>query len=341
MRHCNAAGLLGVIIEVSLSIHVCVVADDLDGVLVSTDSTVCAETPELAVDSAFRCSDKTLACLKGKTCNIIYDTDCEALLVEVLEYSLDLCRICVLGTKSVTSGVDLDILEFGIEQSCNNVEVKRLAVSARLFCSVKNVDDLDSLRDSCDECFVAERTIQSDFDKTDLCAFRIEVIDRLFDCLVNGTHSDDDGLGILCAIVVEQLIVCSDLGVNFVHVHLNDFRHLVIVRVGSFTSLEEDIRVLCRASLARMIRIQSVITELLDRIMIYHLVKICIIPCADLLNFVRSAETIKEIDERKAAFKSCHMSDRCKVHYFLYGRLAEHTCTCLATCIYVRVIAKD
>ena len=30
------AGLLGVIIEVSLSVHVCVVTDDLDGVLVST-----------------------------------------------------------------------------------------------------------------------------------------------------------------------------------------------------------------------------------------------------------------------------------------------------------------
>ena len=56
--HCNTAGLLGVIIEVSLSVHVCVVADNLDGVLVGTYSTVCAKTPELTVCSSFRSCNK-------------------------------------------------------------------------------------------------------------------------------------------------------------------------------------------------------------------------------------------------------------------------------------------
>ena len=40
----HAAGLLGVILEVCLNILVGMVADDLDGVLVSTDSTVAAQT---------------------------------------------------------------------------------------------------------------------------------------------------------------------------------------------------------------------------------------------------------------------------------------------------------
>ena len=58
VRHGNTAGLLGVIIEVSLSIHVGVVTDDLNGVLVSTYSTVSAQTPELAVDGSFRSGNK-------------------------------------------------------------------------------------------------------------------------------------------------------------------------------------------------------------------------------------------------------------------------------------------
>ena len=48
----DAAGLLGVVLEVGLDVLVRVVADDLDGVLVRTDGTVAAETPELALDGA-------------------------------------------------------------------------------------------------------------------------------------------------------------------------------------------------------------------------------------------------------------------------------------------------
>ncbi len=106
VRHCNTAGLLGVIIEVSLSVHICVVTDDLDGVLVSTYSTVCSKSPELTVDGSFRSCNKRSACLKRKVCNIIYDTDGEFLFVCILIYSNDLCRCSILGTKSVTSCED-------------------------------------------------------------------------------------------------------------------------------------------------------------------------------------------------------------------------------------------
>ena len=45
----DAAGLLGVVLEVRLDILIGVVADDLGGVLVGDDSTVTAQTPELAL----------------------------------------------------------------------------------------------------------------------------------------------------------------------------------------------------------------------------------------------------------------------------------------------------
>ena len=50
----DAAGLLGVILEVGLRLQVGVVTDDLDGVLVGADGAVRAQTPELAGGGARR-----------------------------------------------------------------------------------------------------------------------------------------------------------------------------------------------------------------------------------------------------------------------------------------------
>ena len=56
MGDSDTAGLLRVILEICLSILICVVTDDLDGVLVCADCTVAAESPELALDRALgRC----------------------------------------------------------------------------------------------------------------------------------------------------------------------------------------------------------------------------------------------------------------------------------------------
>ncbi len=47
MGNGNTTGLLGVILEVCLDVLVCVVTDDLGGVLVRTNSTITAETQNL------------------------------------------------------------------------------------------------------------------------------------------------------------------------------------------------------------------------------------------------------------------------------------------------------
>ncbi len=54
MRHRYTAGLLGIIIKVRLGIHIGVVTDDLDGVLVCADGTICAKSPEFTVRRSFR-----------------------------------------------------------------------------------------------------------------------------------------------------------------------------------------------------------------------------------------------------------------------------------------------
>ena len=89
-------------------------------------------------------------------------------------------------------------------------------------------------------------------------------------------------LCVFCSVVVEQFVVCSDLCIYFVHVILNDSRKSIVVRVTCLSCLEEDIRVLSGTSLAWVVRVQCVCAELIDRIHIYQIFQIFVIPC---LNF--------------------------------------------------------
>ena len=94
----NTTGFLGVIIKVCLYVLIGVVADDLDGVLVSTDSTVCSQSPELAVDDGFRNGDRIVGAVQRQVGDIVSDTNGELALFCILEDSDDLCSAGVLGT---------------------------------------------------------------------------------------------------------------------------------------------------------------------------------------------------------------------------------------------------
>ena len=80
----NAAGLLGVILEVSLGVLVGVVADDLDGVLVGTHGAVGTKAPELAGDDGLAGGDDVLAHGQGQVGDVIVDADSEVVLLLTL-----------------------------------------------------------------------------------------------------------------------------------------------------------------------------------------------------------------------------------------------------------------
>ena len=94
-----------------------------------------------------------------------------------------------------------------------------------------------------------------------------------------------------------------------------------------------------------MVRIQSVLLECLQCILIDHILKfritILLIPSFNLLNLMRSTKTIEEVDEWNMALQSRCMSNWSQIHYFLYGRFTEHCYTSLAASIYIRMITKN
>src|SRR5690606_33610432 len=118
--YCNTTGFLGVIGEISLSIHIGVVSDDLDRVLVSTNCTIGTQSPELAADCSLRCCIDLLCHWQGCKCYVVYDSDSEAILnffsLQVVEYCLNIRRRSILGTETITTSNNKRSIFLAIEQ---------------------------------------------------------------------------------------------------------------------------------------------------------------------------------------------------------------------------------
>ena len=85
--------------EVALCVHIGVVADDLDGVLVGANSTVGTQAEELAAEAAFRRSVDLLGDVEGIAGDVVFDTHGEVVL--------GLCSVHVLvNTPLIMVGVN-------------------------------------------------------------------------------------------------------------------------------------------------------------------------------------------------------------------------------------------
>ena len=102
-------------------------------------------------------------------------------------------------------------------------------------------------------------------------------------------------LGVCSAVVVEELIVGAQLGIDLAHVLLDDGGNCIVVGVAGLTSLEEDVRVLSGAPENRMVGVQSPVAERLNGVHVDHVLQVCIIPDLDLLQLMRGAEAVEEV----------------------------------------------
>ena len=240
------AGLLGVILKVCLRILVGIVADDLDGVLVRTDSSVRSETPELAGDNALAgCNDVFTHGERG-VCDVIIDADCEMVLLfaeHVVKHSLDMGRDGILGRKAVAPAENLDAA-FALGESGADIRKERLASAAGFLRPVEDADALYRCRQGCQQVLCRERPVQMDLDHADLLTLCGEIIHNFQHRLTDGTHGDDHALSIRCAVVVEELIISAGQGIDGIHLLLHDLRKSVVGRVAGFAGLEEGVGVL-------------------------------------------------------------------------------------------------
>ena len=341
----HAAGLLGVVLEVGLHELIGMVADDLDGVLVGADGAVTAETPELAGDGALGGGVGRVMLRQGEVGHVVNDADGELTLrVLALELLVDRehgGRRGVLGAEAVAAAGDDDVIAAGVGQRGDNVEVQGLALCAGLLRAVEHGDLLAGRRDGRDELVGTERTVQANLHEADLLAVGVEVVDDLLSHVADGAHGDDDTVSIRGAVVVEQLVVGADLGIDLRHVLLDQLRHGVVVLVGRLTVLEEDVAVFMAAAHLRMLRVQTALTEGIDRIHVHHISQIIIIPDGDLLDLVRGTEAVKEVQERNTALDGGQMRHGGQIHDFLHVALGEHGEAGLAAGHNVGLVTED
>ena len=186
-----------------------------------------------------------------------------------------------------------------------------------------------------------ERSVEVNFDKADLCTLGVEIVDGLLDGSADGTHGDDDGLCVLSAIVVEELVVSADALVDLVHVVFGNAYDVVIVGVACLTSLEEHVGVLGGTALYRMLRVEGTSAISVDSVPVEHVSEVFVVPYFDLGDLVGGTETVEEVEERYTALDGGEMGYRTKVHDLLNGVGAEHGVASLATCHDVGVVTEN
>ena len=99
--------------------------------------------------------------------------------------------------------------------------------------------------------------------------------------------------------------------------------------------LEEDISVFMRAAHYGALGVESALSERLNSVHIAHLFEILIVPDLNLLNLMRGAESVEEVDERNTTLDSREMRDCAEIHNLLRVGLRKHCKTGLTACINV------
>ena len=98
----------------------------------------------------------------------------------------------------------------------------------------------------------------------------VHVVDDFLCYVADGAHSDNDPIGIRSAVVVKELVVGAQFGVDLIHVLFYYSGQRVIVLIASLTMLEEDIAVFVRAAHGGAFRVQAVLAEGFDCLHIAH-----------------------------------------------------------------------
>ena len=336
--------LLRVIREVSLAILVGRTTDNLNRVLVGTYRTVGTQTEEQTLERTGLGHRDLLAYGQREVRYIVHDTYREVILrlglLHVLEYGQHLGGRRILRRETVAATDDLGLNLLAVEHRLH-VHIERLALGTGLLRAIQHANLLHRSGNYIEEILLREGTIEVYGDKTHLLALSAQVVDRLLDGLRNRTHGNNHVLGLGVTVVNERSILTTRDGRNLLHRLGYHVRHCIVELVASLTSLEIDIGVLSRTTRYGVLGIERSSAELLQRLAIEHSGQLSLVDHLNLLNLVRSAEAIEEVNKRNASLEGNDVSHTGQVHNLLNRRGSQHRKAGLAGSHHVLVVTED
>ena len=125
----------------------------------------------------------------------------------------------------------------------------------------------------------------------------------LFGSFRAGAHHHDHTLGIRGADIIEQVVLAPGQPGEFIHGLLDDAGGGLVIRVDRLAALEVNVRVLGGAAQLGTVGGQGPVAVFLDEFFIDHRAQVVIGELLDLVDFVRGAEAIEEVQEGHARFE--------------------------------------
>ncbi len=152
-------------------------------------------------------------------------------------------------------------------------------------------------------------------DKTHLAALSSKIVDALLDGLVDRTHCHDHVLGIGSAVVGEGLVSTARDLRDRSHSLGNHVGYGVVELVRSLTRLEIYIGVLGRTARNGVLGIQRTGTESLQCIHVEERRESRIVDHLDLLDLMRGAESVEEVQERNTGLQCHDVGNARQIHH--------------------------
>ena len=234
----DSTGLLGVIHKISLGVHVGVLTDDFNAVLVGSDRTVGTQTPEHAGDYILGSDIDFFLHGDGKVGQVVIDSHGEVVgtgSVQVIINGFHIRGCEFLGGETVASA---DNLDSAAGQYGDNILIQGLSQRTGLFGSVQNGYLFNGFGQGGHKVPGGKGAVEPDFHGTDLLSLGKQVVDGQVNGIAGGAHGNDHVFRIGSTNVIKQVVASSCKLLHLVHVFLNNGGYGQVVFVCGFTSQE-------------------------------------------------------------------------------------------------------
>ncbi|KAF5048362.1 hypothetical protein DSECCO2_450910 [anaerobic digester metagenome] len=320
VTYCDTTTLLGVVGEISLCIEVGIVADDLDGVLVCTNGTVGAKTPEHAGHNILGGDVDGLVDGDGAIGDVIVDANgevVESLACKVVIHSLGVAGGEVLAGQTEASADYLHVGSAHLAEGGNDILVEGLAEGTGFLGAVEYGDSLHRGGNCLYKVFCTERAIKAHLQNTGLSTLLVQVVTGPFKGIGTASH-DNDNIGCIgIADIVKEVVGTAGKRGNLIHVLLHHLRKCFIIRVYGLTTLEVYVLVLGGDFQLRVLGAHGTLAEAADILFVYQRLEIFIGDLLDLLKLMGCPETIEEAEERNLCLECGQMGNQGQVHGLL------------------------